>query len=291
MFLPITATPYPHAGYSEALPSRRLAPYVRCFWTAWNDGTDGEDALSVVIPDVCADIIITTDGTACPSDGRSVTGMGFCGVSDRMFRTENAAVPHRRLYGIRLYAWQASFFCDEPLCKTANSFFELRTHFTTAEKLLRASFSPDMTLPEFQAAGETVMQALLDRPARKLQEGNPLVLDAVMQMIRTRGSRQLSALLSDIHAGERQLERIFERTLSLSPKKLSSLIRYQHLWQDVCRSRNFDIQDEVLAHGYVDQSHLLNDFKKFHGMALSEALRTARCSADLSAFYNTGTGK
>ena len=286
MFLPITATPYPHAGYSEVLPSRILASFVRCFWMAWNDGAAGEGALSAVIPDVCADIIITTDGTACPSDGRSVSGMGFCGVSDRMFRSENAAVPHRRLYGIRLYAWQASLFCDEPLCKTANSFFELRSHFASAEKLLRTSFSPDMTLSEFKAAGERVLQTLLERSARKSPEQNPLVLDAVMQMIQTRGSQQLSALLSDIHAGERQLERIFERTLSLPPKKLSSLIRYQHLWQDLCRSRSFDIQEEVLAHGYVDQAHLLNDFRKFHGMALSEALCTAR-RAGLSAFYNT----
>ena len=242
--------------------------------------------MSAVIPDVCADIIITTDGTACPSDGRSVSGMGFCGVSDRMFRSENVAVPHRRLYGIRLYAWQASLFCDEPLCKTANSFFELRSHFASAEKLLRTSFSPDMTLPEFKAAGERVLQTLLERSARKSPEQNPLVLDAVMQMIQTRGSQQLSALLNDIHAGERQLERIFERTLSLPPKKLSSLIRYQHLWQDLYHSRSFDIQEEVLAHGYVDQAHLLNDFRKFHGMALSEALCTAR-SAGLSAFYNT----
>ena len=67
----------------------------------------------------------------------------------------------------------------------------------------------------------------------------------------------------------------FEQTLSLSPKKTSSIIRYQSLWQEVCRSTQFDIQDSVFAYGYYDQAHLLNDFKKYHGISLSEARKLA----------------
>ena len=116
----------------------------------------------------------------------------------------------------------------------------------------------------------------------KITKQDSLVLDAVVQMIRTRGSLPLSSLLKDIHAGERQLERLFKNTVSLSPKKFSSLVRYQSLWQDVCRSENFDIQDAVFKYGYFDQPHLLNDFKKFHGMSFSDAVNSA-----LSDFYNT----
>jgi methylphosphotriester-DNA--protein-cysteine methyltransferase len=132
-----------------------------------------------------------------------------------------------------------------------------------------------MSLEEFKQVAEETLLELLARPASKIPEQNPLVMDAIIQMIRTRGSKNLSSLLKDIHASERQLERFFAQTLSLSPKKVSSLIRYQSLWQSVCFSKKFDIQDAVADFGYFDQSHLLNDFKKFHGMTLAQARKIA----------------
>ena len=288
-FIPITATPFLRSGYREVMPCRDLAPFVRCFWCAWDSpaapACAGTGDSSIIIPDVCADIIITIDGDGPAADDRELTSMGFCGVNDRMFRSERREHPHRRLLGIRLFAWQAFRFSDEPLSGTANGFFDLGEHFSSCERLLRSKIAPDMELPAFKAACEQVLLELLDRPPRKTPECSPLVLDAVTQMLLTRGSQSLPALLKDIHAGERQLERLFAKQLALSPKKAASLIRYQSLWQDVCRPHSFDIQDAVLAYGYFDQAHLLNDFRKFHGMGLGEARR----NAGLSAIYNTKT--
>ena len=302
-FLPLTATPFPRPGYREVLPCKALAPYVRCFWTSWNEqgpaeleaeggcgaiasGNDGRsEAASVIIPDVCADIIIETDGCADSPDDREITGMGFCGVNDRMFRSGHSAGTCKRIFGIRFYAWQASRFSDEPLSGTATGFFDVCAHFATAGKMLRERFSPRMSFPDFVHTAEEILLSLLARPVQKVPLQNHLVLDAVVQMIRARGSQELSSLLTDIHASERQLERLFASALSLSPKKLSSLVRYQSLWQDVCRNGTFDVQDAVFDYGYFDQAHLLNDFRKFHGMSL----RDARRISGLSAFYNTRT--
>jgi len=270
MFFPLTSRPFSCSGYSELLPSKELAPYVRAFWTLGN-----EVLPAPIIPDLCADIIIATDGTENKSDGREISSMFFCGVSDKMFTSVHSQGQHRRLFGIRFYAWQASVFSDEPLLKTANGFFGLESHFLTARKLLLAKLSPVMNLEEFKQVAEETLLELLARPASKIPEQNPLVMDAIIQMIRTRGSQNISSLLKDIHASERQLERFFAQTLSLSPKKVSSLIRYQSLWQSVCFSKKFDIQDAVADFGYFDQAHLLNDFKKFHGMTLAQARKIA----------------
>lgn len=308
-FLPLTAAPFPRPGYREVLPCKALAPYVRCFWTSWNEQELAErgpaeqesetrgsaestvlkpgrrelhEAASVIIPDACADIIIATDGNADRPGDREISGMGFCGVNDRMFRSGHAPDAGKRLFGIRFYAWQASLFSDEPLSGTVNGFFAVDAHFARVGKLLRERFSPRMNLADFTHAAEGILLSLLDRPVQDVPVQNHLVLDAVVQMIRARGSQNLSSLLKDIHAGERQLERLFAYTLSLSPKKLSSIVRYQSLWQDVCRAGAFDVQDAVFDYGYFDQAHLLNDFRKFHGMSL----RDARRIAGLSAFYN-----
>ena len=278
MFFPLTSTPFSRSGYRELLPSKELAPYVRGFWTSWNENGSAsqiEVTPAPIIPDLCADIIIATDGSENEADGREISSMFFCGVSDKMFASVHSQGQHRRLFGIRFYAWQASVFSDEPLLKTANGFFDLESHFLTARKLLLAKLSPVMSLEEFKRLAEESLLELLARPATKMPEQNPLVTDAIIQMIRTRGSQQLSSILKDIHASERQLERFFAQALSLSPKKVSSLIRYQSLWQTACFSKNFDIQDAVAEFGYFDQAHLLNDFKKFHGMSLTEARKIA----------------
>ena len=278
MFFPLTSTPFSHSGYRELLPSKELAPYVRAFWTSWNEKESAsqiEISPTPIIPDLCADIIIVTDGIENKAEGREISSMFFCGVSDKMFASVHSQGSHKQLFGIRFYAWQASSFSDEPLLKTSNGFFGLESHFQTIRKLLLAKLSPVMNLEEFKQIAEETLLELLARSASKTPEKNPLIMDAIIQMIRTRGSLPLSSIIKDIHATERQLERLFTQTLSLSPKKVSSLIRYQSLWQNVCFSKNFDIQDAIADFGYFDQSHLLNDFKKFHGMNLSEARKIA----------------
>lgn len=273
MFLPLTAVPFGRSEYKELLPCRELLPYVRCFWTSWNAENSDEDNLktSIVIPDLCSDIIISTEGNGNSLDGVDITAMSFCGVNDRMFRSEKQTLPYRKLWGIRFYAWQAYCFSDELLSNTANGFFDLEAHFYTAARLLKSNFSPLMSLKDFKRICEAILLDLLARPSRKAPEKNTLILDAVVIMIDNRGSKPLATILSDIHAGERQLERLFMRNLSLSPKKISSLVRYQSLWQNLCRSKHFDIQDAVYEYGYYDEAHLLNDFRKFHGLSLGKA--------------------
>lgn len=274
--------PFSHSGYSETFPCRNLASFVRCFWTAWNDGSNVNDFSSVVIPDACADIIIIVDENKNHSDERTISNMGFCGTTDKMFQSKNSAILHRRLFGIRFYAWQAFNFSDESLTETANRFFDLEEHFATAKKMLCKKIHAGMNLLEFKNISEEVLLDLLNMPSRKFPKQDSLVFDAVVQMIRTRGSLPLSSLLKDVHASERQLERLFKNTVSLSPKKFSSLVRYQSLWQDVCLSKDFDIQDAVFKYGYFDQPHLLNDFKKYHGMSFSDAVKAARSDSQSS---------
>ncbi len=73
----------------------------------------------------------------------------------------------------------------------------------------------------------------------------------------------------------RQLERVYEECLGMSPKKTASLIRYQFLWNKIIKSPKFDVLDAVEEFRYADQSHLLKDFKKHHSMSIREAYEYA----------------
>ena len=78
-----------------------------------------------------------------------------------------------------------------------------------------------------------------------------------------------------MHISKRQLERVFSDYSGLSPKKTAMLIRYQSLWRDILSEEKFHAVDKALEFGYNDQSHLLNDFRRFHTVTPKRAREIA----------------
>lgn len=100
---------------------------------------------------------------------------------------------------------------------------------------------------------------------------NNHVLNAVYKVLKSKGTANISELASFTTVSQRQLERLFLEYVGVSPKKLSGLVRYQYLWQNILLDRNFDIHDSVCKYRYTDQSHLINDFKKYHTLSSIDA--------------------
>lgn len=100
-------------------------------------------------------------------------------------------------------------------------------------------------------------------------------MNSVAEMLEQRGNIEVGQLSKDLHISSRQLQRIFSENIGVSPKKFSSLIRYQNLWNDVLCNKNFDVMDAVVKYGFTDQANLLNEFKKYHTITIPQAKRTA----------------
>lgn len=247
---PFTTTAQPfRRGYTEYVPCEALRPMIRCFWTSM------EQAGRLIIPDFCADIIFNLAGQ----------NVCFSGVSDRPFvsgRTEES-------FGIRFYAWTAELFAEDSLRGTLNGGFEIGEHFHRIEREL---------LPQIIEAGTTAQRIALSERffLRHLRERhNRLYDEAVGELMKTRGVCTVGELSKELHISVRQLERTFLEYSGLSPKKTAALIRYQCIWQEILFGRTFNMADKVLEYGYTDQSHLLNDFRRFHTMYPEQARKNA----------------
>lgn len=103
-----------------------------------------------------------------------------------------------------------------------------------------------------------------------------ILMEAMAEILRGKGSLGIGQLSKEIHVSSRQLERVFRKSVGIAPKQLSSLIRYQYLWNDILFGRDFCVQDAVCRYGYTDQAHLLHDFKRFHSMTIPGARKYAR---------------
>ena len=262
---PITSTPFTQStSYSEIAPSEALLPYIRCFWGGVD--TTGANGSRLVIPDTCMDIIFNLDYTNNTIDSR------FCAIDKNAYlaRQGNGAAS-RSTFAIRFYAWSAVLFTDNSFANTVNMVFDMEEFFAGLKRELLPMLLSVTSLSERAKIAEKYLLRRLD-----LNRMNNNMMNVIYDIIFARGAVKAAELAARNAVSIKQLERIFNENMGISPKSFSSLVRYQMLWQELCFG-NSDILDMVEKYGYYDQAHLLNDFKNRHSLFPRQAIRLARC--------------
>ncbi len=267
-YYPITATPLKsNDSYQEILPCAPLRPYIRCFWgNAFPYHAGKNKPADIVIPDTCTDIMYCIDYTA-----NQVTG-SFCGINDASFYAQSHFAPGHMAatFCIRFYAWTAYKFSEDGLKDTANGFYDIRPTFSWLDRELRDNL---FDLPFLQQKIAFTEKLFLKKMEH--MRTNSAVDHAMNFVLAKRGNLEIAQLSKDVFLSSRQLERIFHEYVGITPKKLSSLVRYQSLWQDILRNPGFDVLDAVQQYGYTDQSHLTKDFRRYHSMDIRSAIKLA----------------
>lgn len=256
-FTPILSTPFGRAGYRELAPCDALKPFIRCFWT---ETRVAENIL--VIPDTCMDIIFKL--------GENGADSFFCALDERSFYSRNVG---GELFGIRFYAWTTQLFSCRDFSESGGKAFTTAEFFDDAPELEAALSRAE----GFEECAESAEKLLLKR-LEKIRVNNDL-LNAVDFIIDNRGALEIPELCAFTAVSPRKLERLFARSMGISPKAFSGLVRYQLLWREIalyCDKSDFNVLDAVEKYGYFDQAHLLNDFRKRHLMNPKEALNYAK---------------
>jgi len=101
----------------------------------------------------------------------------------------------------------------------------------------------------------------------------PVIINAVDLVKNIHGRIRMSSLSASLETGERQLERIFNRAVGLSPKLFAQITRFNYIFKLLKDCPNVDFQDIAFICGYYDQNHLIKEFKQFAGVTPSEYLK------------------
>jgi AraC-like DNA-binding protein len=279
IFLSITATPIVGDGsYAEILPCDELLPYIRCFWRqdvmAEGEPLLHEQRASLIIPDACMDIVLGFD------DDSNLVSSVFCTLDeDAHVSNPDTAAGARSLFGIRFYGWTAGLFAKENINGIRNRTLEASEFFPYILK----DFVPKLAgVASFSRKAEIANRYFLKRLDEAIV--NYDLMNAAAKILEMKGNVRTSEIARSVAMSEKQMERKYREKIGVSPKSLSSLIRYQLLWQDLFRSPECDIQDLVDKYGYFDQAHLLNDFKRRHKMTVNQAVRFAASKNNVGFF-------
>lgn len=266
IYRPITAAPFIRdKSHVEIEPCDALKPYVRCFWGSENSYVkDQADELvsRLVVPDTCMDVIFRVNFTDNKLE------CNFCGINDIPLISDGQSIDktEKSVFGIRFYAWSVVMFSEDSMLNVKNGFFDARQFFSKLTKELEQKIFDVVDLKQRIEIVEIFLLQNLNARHR-----NSIIMEAIGEILKRKGNLKFGQLSQEMHISKRQLERLFKEYVGLSPKLLSSLIRYQNLWNDVFFHSGFQIQDEVYQYGYTDQAHLLHDFKRFHTMNIAKA--------------------
>ncbi|MNZ44641.1 HTH-type transcriptional activator RhaR [compost metagenome] len=195
----------------------------------------------------------------------------YCGMNDRPFMA--SSVVETTLYScfaIRFHFWAIHLFADYHLRDSLNICIDSDVYFHGWSGFFEDMMSKTRTIKERIPIAEQFLLSKL-----KIHKSNNNVLNAAYSILNSKGTIPIKDVCSYTAVSQRQIERLFLHQIGMSVKKVSSLVRYQHVWQDVAYSREFDIQDAVVKYGYADQSHLINEFKKYHSMTPIQAKKRA----------------
>lgn len=269
IFTTVTSNPTRTGNYIEIEPCDALKPYIRCFWGSKHNRAAFDahrNKKTLVIPDICMDIIVTGNQSA------NSTGSHFCGINNFSYFVDES---DNFCFGIRFYAWSAVLFADESMNGVLNAFFNADAYFSGFSRELTEKLFNAKSIYERKAIAEEFLLHKLNAKHENFD-----IMNSLYYIINNNGNAGVAELSDYCVMSKRQLERKFVENTGVSPKQMINLIRYQLLWQE-CLKENFNIMDAVEKFGYYDQSHLIREFRKYHGMSINAALE------NVSHFYKT----
>ena len=263
----------PPIAYDQHPPSPILAPYVECYWTLRGGPIpdDRSDHAERVLPDGRVEIVLNGGGPVI----QTRAGVAHRQPATLLVGPTTRAVLIRPtgtvdMFGIRLRHGSASAVLGVPAATLTDTMHPLDAVVgfpsSMREQLAESS--------GFAAQVAIVERHLLARVTRARHGSARSTAAAVARILTLDGAIEISRLASAAGISTRQLARRFGREVGVGPKLLARLARFHALLRTVETDRPRTLAAAAARTGYVDQSHLVRDFREFAGLAPSAWFRS-----------------
>ncbi|MFV0395259.1 MAG: DUF6597 domain-containing transcriptional factor [Coprobacillaceae bacterium] len=263
LYTPITAKPsLCDDMYQEFLPSNILKPYIVCYWGNENIVTEKDTLIETnfVIPQACIDLIVqyNHEDNSIYAFLTTIQESAFWGHRD----CENQKISR---FAIRFYGWSAHLFFNTSMKNTNKEMYMMHSPFPEWINIVtKASYLT--TMPERIKLIEEYLLSYISNINFDIN-----LYHALHTILSNKGTLSIEQICTNIAIGKRQLERIFSQKIGISIKAFSGIIRYQNLWKDIAMQEVFPLLDLVSTYNFSDSAHLLNTFRKYHGVYPHEA--------------------
>ncbi|MBL7740320.1 MAG: AraC family transcriptional regulator [Chitinophagaceae bacterium] len=249
-------------NYQVYDPSPDLLPFVKCFWSLDDDGTE-ERIRQRVLPDGCMEMIFHYGDLY-----RQYFNDGSFIIQPRSFVfgqiTQYIEIEPTGISGIisaRFHPEGLSPFLNIPVSSLEDKAIGIGSLFgekgITLEKQILAA---DNNLQRIEMMEHFLLSMLADPGT--IDNITKSCVDAIFQ---SQGQIPVADLASKMSLNRRIIERKFATAVGMSPKQLSRAVRLQAAVKMLEENKCASLTALAYENGYYDQAHFIKDFKEFTG--------------------------
>lgn len=246
-------------------PRIELAPYIDQFWV-FESAYPLPPEKSLIAPNGKPKIIIpyinalhTTDyakTTVCKEGGVYIIGIRDVPVTLGSSGTGTGSI------GIEFSPAGAYRFLNVPLYELANNLLSFSDIFGIDGSILIRRIAEH---EDVQHKVKFIQEFLIQR-LRNTKRSNTIIDFAVSHLIASKGLAEIKQLEQKTGYTKRYIDMLFKEHLGVSPKTLSTILRFQHFYKQWTHSNLAPLAKETIYELYYDQSHFIKEFKRYTGL-------------------------
>ena len=244
-------------------PSQYLSEYVRFFWVL-----EGTERLTFpfihrATAECCQELIFYYKGEVKAYRSESIaektfsSGLYAQSQSCRKFQIDNGF----GMLGVYLYPHTSPLLFNIPADRISNYNVDLSTLFGNEGAVLEDKVMCAATNLKRIELISDFLERKLSEPKRRSAYLSSCIRQSIVKGI----APSVSDMADACNLSVRQLERDFKTLSGFSPRLFSKLIRFRHLLENV-PDKLLSMTDLAYEYDYYDQSHFINEFKRFTGL-------------------------
>jgi AraC-like DNA-binding protein len=248
-------------------PHFRLKDYIVKMWIFKSQGKIPLDDLKLVVPNGNLKLTVSyqngilaeLNGTTFQSKEHDITLTGI--INAPVILDVDQDVPTETI-GVEFNPKGAYRFFDFPLQEIQNHIYSLKDVLgSSGSRLIEQMNNTPVLSRKIALLQEFLLRRL------SLRNEDPIFEYCVDRITATRGKVTVKELERKTGYSSRWLNTKFSEKLGISPKSLSSVIRFSQYYQALVSGGEAAFFRKDFYDLYYDQSHFIKDFKRFTGLA------------------------
>lgn len=243
-----------------------LQPYIESFWSYDVEGpTDQITPVQFCLPGGMVELILhlTPELHQFESKGQWIDSPKNLVVGIQSSVNLWKAAGGTALYGINIKPEAFILLFNKPIGELADKTADLTDYLgqhATSTFVEQLHAAPDSAIRTEVAAN------FFRQKVAAAKKRDHHYLPEAMEYIRSStGAPSVDDVCGKVFVGKRQLQRIFQEQIGLSPKTYGRIVRFKSAYEFVHQYPKASWSDITYHFGYSDQSHFIRDFKAFTG--------------------------
>jgi AraC-like DNA-binding protein len=250
-------------------PHPLLKSYIDKMWLFESSGKMPLDDLKLVVPNGHIKLSVAfRNGIVASLNGKSITSkeqnISLTGLADVPVILDVEKDVATGTIVVEFNPQGAYRFFKISLSDIQNQIQPLKDVLGTVAKQLEEKIS---NAKSFEGKVSLLQKFLLRQFS--LQAEDPIFEYCVAKIISSKGKVTIKELEKKTGYSSRWLNMKFADKLGISPKNLSTIIRFNQYYNAVANNKEMDFMQNAFYDHYYDQSHFLKEFKRFTGLSHS----------------------